>query len=226
MPIAFSNAPFVLLCCQGRSGSTLLLRLLNTARGYHLMGENKMAIQNLLHYYMSLKHMDEVKNTVDEEHYKLAWQNTFDFAEIKNNIYRIFWDMFWHPQKRVFGFKEIRFGLEDFGNFEDELNAFKELFPNLKIVFLTRDVKELLKSSCWADNPKDSKEYLQRQQKNFTDYIKKIESGATENSDPFVFPITYKDIVKKNENLYKLFDFLGEPFSEEHYLEVMEKITR
>ena len=115
---------------------------------------------------------------------------------------------------------------KDFGNFEDELNAFKELFPNLKIVFLTRDVKELLKSSWWADNPKDSKEYLQRQQKNFTDYIKKIESGATENSDPFVFPITYKDIVKKNENLYKLFDFLGEPFSEEHYLEVMEKITR
>lgn len=226
MSLEFSKVPFILLCCVGRSGSTLLLRLLNSIPGYHIMGENKVAIQNLLNFYLSIKHVIEVNETVDDEHFKLAWNNEFDFEDVQDDIYSIFWNLFWNPKKRVFGFKEIRFGIEDYQDFENELNAFKELFPNLKIIFLTRDIKELIKSSWWAEDPEDSKIHIKIQNKNFSKYIKKIKKELPENETNFIYHITYADIVKKSNNFIKLYDFLGESFSEKEYIKVMEKVTR
>lgn len=222
MSVIFSKVPFVLLCCQGRSGSTLLLRHLNAIDGYHLMGENGGAIRGLLNFYYGIK-KSNVERTSGEEHYRMAWANSFDYNLIISNIYDIFKDLFWNPQKRVFGFKEVSFGYDDYITFEDEMNSIKELFPNLKIIFLTRNIEELLQSAWWAESGDFAKQRLLNQEGIFKEYMEK---QKVENNNAFTFHISYDDLCEKNNKVKELYSFLEEKFDDASYMEVMKKITK
>jgi hypothetical protein len=227
MPHPFKEANLVMLSCQGRSGSTLLMRLLNEIEGYSIMGENRGCVKQLVSFYKNIKYMNAVRETVREEHFKMAWNNRFDLNQVINDIYNLFSDLFWDPTNRVFGFKEISFGHETsdkgaYEKFEWEMDLFRELFPNLKIVFLTRDINELLKSDWWADNVDESRDILQRQERNFIQYYQK--KGAENCS--FLYFLTYSDLVGKSANLLGLYDFLAEPFDEAKYQLVISKKTK
>lgn len=224
MSTSFSQSPFILLCCQGRSGSTLLLRLLNTIDGYYLMGENSGAVKNLLYFYKSIKQVEEIRNRKNQEHYTLAWNNNFDYDLIINNIDGIFRNLYWSDKHKIFGFKEVRFGMGAYPAFEEEMNLLKEFFPNLKIVFLTRHIDELVSSAWWSKNPEQSKKQLLQQQENFKTYIEKTQAN-TSTSETFIFSLTYEDLCDNKEKLIKLYDFLGEKFDEQKYSDTISKKT-
>ena len=54
------NSECVFIVAQGRSGSTLLLKLLNSIKGYNICGENHGAISQLSAFYDSVLRTDKL----------------------------------------------------------------------------------------------------------------------------------------------------------------------
>jgi hypothetical protein len=225
METSFSDANVVMLCCQGRSGSTLLLRLLNTIDGYKLEGETAGAIVELLRFYNRMRQAEKRwKSSVGHEHFEVAWKNQFDIEKILNGVYAMFYELFGDSDSRVVGFKEIRFAGMDcsYIEFAYILDSFKELFPNLKIVFLTRNMDELINSAWWQEDKKRSQAILRMKENYFKQYYQR----KTKGNELWKYFVTYYDLCNKTPALIGLFDFLGEEFSEENYNLVMSKVTR
>jgi len=186
------------------------------------MGENRGAVQQLLHFYMNIEHMHRVRETQKKEHFQLAWENKFDVKQVTYDLYTIFDHLFSVQGKQVVGFKEISFGIDLFEKFENELTSFSDLFQNLKIIFLTRDIEQLLKSGWWTKDEEQSRNTLLNQEENFRAYYQKHSS----DKPGALFSITHKDICEKTPRLLEMYSFLGEPFQEEKYEQTLSKITR
>jgi hypothetical protein len=217
----FSDANVLILCCQGRSGSTLLLRLINSIPGYHLVGESQGALLNLARFYGNIKYTEWVKKLEKTEHVLIAMENSFCYAKVVDQVYNLYYEMFGNSESRMVGFKEIRFGLGSYQEFEHEMNLFKELFPKLKIVFLTREIESLLKSGWWNNDVENGRITLMNQESNFNRYHKQTSSNKNKSS----YFLTYKDICDKSPALMGLFPFLGEEFSEQDFLREIRKMT-
>jgi hypothetical protein len=224
MNIEFRDSNVLILCCQGRSGSTLLLRILNEIEGYHIVGESKGSQLDLVRFYNHIKYTEWVKKNAEVEHFKLSWQNSFDYNKVLKTIYELFEELIAKKGNKTCGFKEIRIGFGTYEELEEDLNGFKELFPKLKIVFLTREIEDLVISEWWAKNKERSRVVLTNQE----DYFKRYYSSKSisTNAADWMYFLTYKDICDKTVTLTGLFDFLGEEFLEEKYKNVMSKITR
>ena len=155
---------FILILSCGRSGSTLLQRVLNTIEGYNICGENYGAIEDLLLFYHKLKYSDRFIPRIENKELtyqecinkeiKPCWYNTFDLSLIKNQIRNIILNMF-NPlneidtlveainlftekrKYRVVGFKEIRFGMYDpyaKGELFEKLSVFSRDKEGLEII--------------------------------------------------------------------------------------------
>lgn len=236
-----SNCLFVV--AQGRSGSTLLLKLLNNIEGYNICGENYGAISNLAGFYQSIlktttmvpkkegkfcsyeelinlpkqKILSSPKEIKDYSGFE--WYNIYNIESIENKLQELIIDLF-NPEKKfkVWGFKEIRFGIENTENyttFSDELNFIKKLFPKAKFLFLTRNIESLLKSAWWAENPEKSREKLEKQQFLFQEYHN--------NNIQFSYSITYNDLINNTKVLHGMYDFLGEEFELNKYQNLIKR---
>jgi hypothetical protein len=151
---------FILLCATGRSGSTTLQRILNTIPNTNIQGENDNAILHLLEFYKSIKCnliVNMPYSTFIKNNIKPCWYNHFDknavVDEIKKMIVKF---LNYDNNYKILGFKEIRY---DNTNIH-LLNEFKELFPNTKFIFHTRDPEEQCKSGWWNENQAESKKRL------------------------------------------------------------------
>ncbi len=99
---------YVVILCQGRSGGTLVMRLLNTVPGVKVSGENDRAFDHLKRF------AETMKNTARHRHskfYKLAWAAPCDDASVMQHMRTLVTNMY-GPGNLV-GFKEIRYGKEE-----------------------------------------------------------------------------------------------------------------
>ena len=225
----------VILLAQGRSGSTLLLRLLNQIEGYNICGENHAAIRSLYEFHRRIENTTKKvpkKNGVFRSYEKLLdlpkkggsysgfeWYNVYKLESIQEKLRELIVEMF-NPERKfkVWGFKEIRFGGQTtnrYKGFENELNFLKKLFPKTKFIFLTRDIEQLLKSGWWSDNPEKSREIIERQKIFFDNYC--------QNNAEFSYSITYHDLTSNTKKLHKMYDFLGELFEPDQYKAVISR---
>jgi len=154
------NDKIVVICSTGRSGSTTMLRLLNTIPNSNICGENQNMIISILdayrkmkstNYYYKTKYMDEDALDRGLEQLKPAWYNSFNYRKMNYLIKEIIIEMFKDKDTtQLWGFKEIRI-VDPYSL--SLLNDFKELFPQLKVIIhLRQDTAIQSRSSWWAES--------------------------------------------------------------------------
>lgn len=165
----------VIILGQGRSGGTLVQRVLNTVPNSYIAGENKNFWYHIFQAYKAWEYIPIYENEIAKtkkqkpfsyntktDAYKPCWWNReYDFTKFNTTIYfrRLFDD---HYQGANFrGFKEIRFP-EDEKEFNEYLDWFRLLFPNIYFIFTVRDIKTIVNSGWWSI---DDKETLLNQEK-------------------------------------------------------------
>lgn len=251
--INLKDSKCVFLITQARSGSTLLMRLLNTIDGYNICGENKGSLIELHKFYQKLiytivigpTNQSRESNQLSSDNRFLSYQellekqnkmkhysgfefyNVFEFETIQEKLRELIVAMF-NPEGiyQVWGFKEVCYGRKDnntvfgevhdnYNEFENELNFLKELFPNTKFIFNTRNVENVVKSVWWGDNPEKSREILTQQEQFFPQYHQKYPQ--------FTYHICYEDVINNTDKLQGMYQFLGAEFNLDFYKSVLAR---
>ena len=195
----------VLLCCTGRSGSTTLLRLINTIPNSNICGENGGCINHLMNFYRSIKKTNTFvigkKNPIPYSKYissgiKPCWYNSYNYDVVIDNLKKLIINLFKKdPSVTLWGFKEIRY----FDTI-DLIEDFKELFPNTKIiVHIKKDIEKQSQSAWWINDP-SSLNHL-------SEYNSKLISFYEKHKD-YVYLSTFENMFDLN-NIKKMFDFIG-----------------
>jgi hypothetical protein len=159
---------FVIILGQGRSGSTLILRLLNAVPGVKISGENLRSFDHLQHFAEAYREADQHRHS---DFYKLAWAAPCSHEQITTYLRRLVFDV--HGPGKLIGFKEIRYGREPYERFAKSLDWLRELIPGVRFIFNTRDTESCVRSDWWAKNPKSSRKLLNAMYDRFHDYYKR-----------------------------------------------------
>jgi hypothetical protein len=200
---------FVLVLGQGRSGSTLIMRLLNAAPGVRISGENDRAFDGLEAF---AERIAATRQDRDGSMHSIAWMAPPGIAELAEGLRALVLGLY-NPERSyaVFGFKEIRYG-QDYPSLERDIEFFRLLFPNLRVVLNVRDTEACLGSGWWADNPAESRATLDAMRQNFARYYQ-------EHAD-YCYWMPYEELRKGSEVLRGMFEFLGISFRTEYESEL------
>lgn len=167
----------ILICATGRSGSTTMMRVLNTIPNSNICGENAGAINSLLEFYRRIKTTtrDHVPGhlrpaTFDDiigQNIKPAWYNSYHFEQISQITRATIINMFKNSlETNVWGFKEIRY---DNGNI-NYIKEFKELFPKTKVIIQIRENVLAQSKSGWFKNDRNAMAYLNKTNKELVNF--------------------------------------------------------
>lgn len=149
------NYRYVFIVTYGRSGSTLLMSLLNTIPGYRIVGENYNTLHQLYQAVSSVK--KGYRENAGPEHLQpqSAWYgmprtrpSAFQQDLINSFVANILRP---EPGDRVLGFKEIRYTERHVPELGKYLEFLQDTFPGCKIVFNHRDAAAVSKSSWWTE---------------------------------------------------------------------------
>lgn len=197
---------YVFVLTYGRSGSTILMKILNSINGFDIRGENH---NTLFHLQQSI---DAVARTKAQRGASATDPGTpwygapeIDAAAFRNAGLNAFVRDVLRPKPgaRVLGFKEIRntdamMNGEDFAGYVSFVLA---NFPNAKIIFNTRNAEKVAESGWFANMPTPLVlERIATSDRWFSD--------ACDRHDA-CFQIDYDDVVANGARLAAMFDFLG-----------------
>lgn len=203
----------ILVVTYGRSGSTLLMGLLNQIDGYLIRGENNNFFFPIYKAYKNMEFSKEKFTGLGKKPTD-AWFGTAfidpdmvlsDMSVLAKNF--ILADQLENSSIRCYGFKEIRYAHKptiDF--FEDYLDFLAKIFPDCKFIFNTRNIDRVVKSEWWKDNEERSREVIAQAESAFQKY-------AFKHSN--CFHISYEDVLSKNSKLQEMYEFIGETYDEE-----------
>lgn len=212
----------VFVVTYGRSGSTLLQKLLNSIDGYCIRGENGNAILSLARAWQRIKNERRLQEARDTTHPGAPWYGAelIDQKAYGRALAETFVQQILQPPAgtRVAGFKEIRWTSEP-GALRISLDFLKQFFPGARFVFNTRDHHAVAKSKWWASrNDHDVLAQLQRAEQEFAAY---------QNANPErCLRLHYDDYSADHDALRSLYDFLGEPWDGPRVSSIMaEQLT-
>ncbi len=198
---------YVFILTYGRSGSTLLMGLLNSIPGYLLRGENQDALQHLYRFHRTMTELSArwPKARTRQRTHPFFGAGDFPVTKSLTRTRQLVLDTVLRPrpETRVTGFKEIRWHAADVPEYVAWL---RQVFPGARFVVNTRAHDEVLRSGWWADDPERAER------------LSAIETRllrvAASLGDEVAFRVHYNDYVANPANLASLFEFLGEPFDE------------
>lgn len=191
----------------GRSGSTLLLGVLNSIPGYLIRGENDGAAYHLHQFHATatkrkrrLRKRFELPLDTTNPHFGL---DEFPARVSLRILRRLVSETLLRPEPdtRVTGFKEIRWYQDDLVEYVDFLRA---LFPDARFVVNTRDHEAVLQSGWWPDKPRDGR--LERMEAAILDLADSLGDAA--------YRVHFDDYTADPTALRGLFRWLGEEFDE------------
>ena len=192
---------FTFLISAGRTGSTLLLGVLNSIDGYTIVGENHNAYVDLRSFYEKMLSATQAYESNDMGYESVnSWYARYDKEDLKQYVRELCASLIDNKAHTV-GFKEIRYpnlGFKLTGHLNWMHSVFKPRF-----IYLTRNIEDVCKSEWWAKNPAKSKATLTQFN---NDMIKHIANHPAQEW----FHLTYEDMV--DNRLEKLFEFLDEPY--------------
>lgn len=206
---------------SGRSGTTLLQRILNSHKEICVWGEHDGFLVHIAYAYYKFfdkrfynnviapnrrgvdinAHVDKIKNP---SHWP-AWENWLTEDDVRKH-FRNFLESFFNPagvDASFCGFKEISYGAQD-----RVLDLLKDIFPDAKFIFIVRNPRDTILSQIRMFHDGDKKNFdkmarfwvLQNEE-----YLR----FNTENPNNSLL-IKYEDLVFDNDTvLNKLFSFLG-----------------
>jgi hypothetical protein len=207
---------YIFVMTYGRSGSTLLMGLLNTIPGYLIRGENDDALRFLHDFHRTCVDrsaywpIDRVRRKTD------AFYGIGDFPPALSiaDTRRLAVDTLLRPkpETRVTGFKEIRWWRHD------DLDAYvawlREVFPGARFLVNTRDHADVLKSKWWAKGDDKSA------------HLADIERRLLETADRLgdaAYRVHFDDYVADPSVLAPMFAWLGEEYDDAEVRATMER---
>lgn len=213
---------YVFVITYARSGSTLLMSLINQAEGVCIRGENNAA---LYHLYRAVDAIDDTAfrgRTSKQEEPDRPWfgaQLVKPFR-FRNRLLNTFIGSVLVPPEgtRVIGCKEIRHDMpfrsdEDFAGY---INFLLEWFPNSKIVFNTRNADSVSQSAWLKDLPVDGVKRM------VANCDRRFEAAMEEHPDS-CFLVNYETFTDDPTRYKALFDFLDLPYEPEKIERVLNK---
>jgi len=205
---------YVFIFTYGRSGSTLLMGLLNSLPHYCIRGENN----NLLHRLFSS--CEALQTALASPSAKNATKPTNPWfglndtnpARFTQRLIDAFVEDVLAPGRdhTTIGFKEIRFSKNEVPDFDGYLAFVRRSFPGCKIIFNHRNLVDVAASKWWSTMPAAPEKL-----KFIEDRFDMVPSG------PNVFHFYYDQIDDSLEHVRQLFAFLGEGFDEPALREVL-----
>ena len=215
------NKKVIIIFSQGRSGSTLLQRILHCViPDAHFTGENDNFWYHLFRGYISLRESHKMQEMDPQtgtpllyeksDPYKPAWYNILSQQELLSEYRRLFFRMHCANDSRVTGFKEIRFP-HAYDEFVEYLDFFRLLFPHILYIFTVRNLDDVVRSGWWTESDRT---HLQQLEDLFATY------HNTNPSSSFI--VHYEDMLS-HIAMTKLFDFLGESLVHDDYARVIAR---
>jgi hypothetical protein len=205
---------YLFVVTYGRSGSTLLMGLLNSIPGYLVRGENWDALHHLFRFHQTLAEGSRRWEPARLRQRTHPFYGAGDFPVRKSleGTRALVLDTVLRPKAdtRVTGFKEIRWYHDDVAEYVAWL---REVFPGARFVVNTRAHEEVLRSGWWARNP-DSAEALPATEARILALADSLGEAA--------YRVHYNDYVADPEVLRGLFGWLGEPYDEAAVRAVLE----
>jgi hypothetical protein len=205
---------YVFVVTYGRSGSTLLMGLLNSIPGYLVRGENWDAIHHLFRFHQTLADGSRKWNPARLRQRTHPFYGAGDFPVRKslNGIRELALETVLRPKAdtRVTGFKEIRWYHDDL---EEYVAWLREVFPGARFVVNTRDLEQVLRSGWWAKRPEEGEALPAIEAR--------ILALAAELGDA-AYRVHYNDYAEDPSVLRGLFDWLGEPYDDAAVRAVLE----
>lgn len=185
----------------GRSGTTILQHLLNTAPGVEIKGENGGMVWPLIDSYGRLKQAKESGGR-----WATAWSGDpwFGFEQVSETRFGVhirdtLVNLVFQPSPEAtrLGFKEIRFPEK---NLVRSCRLVLELFPGTLFVLNFREVSRIAASGWWA-NRKFSKLTIARRQARLGNLQKHLGRHC--------YPVQYSTFHAETAERARLFDWLG-----------------
>lgn len=186
----------------GRSGSTLLMGVLNTVPGYLIRGENHNALLHLFRFHQAMA--TGSRRRLSRPTGPFFGISGFPAQRSLRQIQRLATDTVLRPEPdtRVTGFKEIRWYHADL---EEYVAWLREVFPGARFLVNTRNHAAVLKSKWWAEGD-DKSEHL-------ADIERRILALAASLGEA-AYRVHYDDYIADPGVLRGMFEWLGEPFDE------------
>lgn len=197
----------------GRTGSTLLLGILNAHPKIRIQGENAGLFHGL---YESLRKLDQFENhrdtmACDTPENPYFGATAFPFSKVREEITRLL-DGFFPEDDAIetTGFKEIRYDSPDLDNFLDFL---KSRYANTRFVFLTREHAAVVRSGFYKNtDPEILGKHLSLIEARFRNYAARNPAISLQ--------LDYRDLLSF-DRIPELFSFLGYSASEESWKSVI-----
>ena len=203
----------VFVMTYGRSGSTLLMGILNSIPGWLIRGENRHAMRHLYDFHRS--GMAE-KARVDPDRASQPthpWFGIDGYPEVASlqHIRALAEATLLRPapDTRVSGYKEIRWYDQDL---PDYLAFLQQVFPGCRFVLNTRNLADVAASNYWTHKD-DPLGQVQR--------IEERMLSAAEGLGDAVHRVHYDDYVADPEVLRGLFSWLGEVYDQNRIHDVL-----
>ncbi len=198
----------VFIVTYGRSGSTVVQRVLQSIPGYVMRGENNHTLYPL---FLAYRRAYEARYSHGQKQHSREdpWYgaDAIDPARFGAKLAHVFRSEILQPPEgaRVVGFKEIRFHEAGEDLFEPYLNFIYDMFPGSKFIFNTRHWQAVSKSSWWATMDPDN--------------VRRIIEGADSLYQTYhskhadrCHLMRYEDHAGNPDAYAPLFEFLGETF--------------
>lgn len=198
---------YVFIVTYGRSGSTLLMSLVNTIPGYRILGENYNALYYLYKSVTAIRTGRERWTGPGHLRPQSGWYGMPDArpARFEQELLDSFVSNVLRPRRgdRVLGFKEVRYTGWHVPDLSEYLAFIRAAFPGCKIVFNHRDPAAVARSGWWTRMEKA---------------VERVEAADRRlwsiPADERHFHFVYERIDDTLEHIRELFAFLGESMDE------------
>ena len=201
----------VFVVTYGRSGSTLLMGILNSSPGWLLRGENRDAVHHLYTFHRTMtRESTRERGTPLSATHPFFGIDGFPRKRSLRLLRGLVTETVLRPEAdtRVTGFKEIRWYHDDLEQYVAWLGR---LFPGARFVVNTRNQADVLRSEWWAEGDQSQK---------LADVEARLLRIAADLGGA-AYHVHFDDYVADPTALRGLFDWLDEPFDEERVRAVL-----
>lgn len=226
----------IAIISSGRSGSTLLQRIINSNDEFLISGEHGGLLAPLSKMWKMntedpdiIKFIGQRQKTVNEFESNLrniqswpAWECGFTQEDIQEKIKSIIEIMFNKNHKKTWGFKEIRYSKDDF-----VCEMIYSIYPSSRIIFLIRNPFHIIRSHFTTFHTN----FLEKALSGNTEFSKRVEVlfenlcvdiskqlknfNQNQHACNSIF-LRYEDIANGMDGVFKkLEEFLGSPFKKD-----------
>lgn len=150
----------IIILGQGRSGSTLIQRILHCCvKDSFFCGENNnfwYHVFNSYNAYSRISKKDKKQSYTISDEYKPCWFHPYKQSDLLNNYRNLFDEMYFSKNYNVFGFKEVRFP-ETEEKLIKYVEFFRNMFPDIYFIFSVRETSSIINSGWWKKEYEDDK---------------------------------------------------------------------